>query len=76
MLQKNFNQDLASYIFLSKKLIHVNQKVCLRFKLFKKIFKAVYKNNPRTHSLQQNKKALLTPAAYFEVSTQVSLQRQ
>ena len=29
--------------FLSKKLIHAKQKVCLRFRLFK-IFKAVPKN--------------------------------
>ena len=29
-------------------------------------FKAVRKNNPRTHSLQQNKKAVLTTAAFFE----------
>ena len=43
---------------LSKKLIHVKEKVCLRFKLLK-TFKAVHKNNPRTHSPQQNKKAVL-----------------
>ena len=40
------------------------------------IFKALYKNIPLTHSLQQNKKALLTAAAYFEVSTPVRSQRQ
>ena len=34
-----------------------------------KILKAVLKNNLRTHSLKQNKKAVLTTAAYFEVST-------
>ena len=33
------------------------------------IFKAVHKNNPRTHSPQQNKKALLTAAAYFKIFT-------
>ena len=32
-----------------------------------KIFKAVPKNNPRTHSPQQNKNAVLTTAAYFKV---------
>ena len=31
----------------------------------------MHKNNPRTHSPQQNKKAVLTTAAYFEVSTPV-----
>ena len=36
-----------------------------------KIFKAVPKNNPRTHSPQRNKKAVLTTAAYFKVSTPV-----
>ena len=33
------------------------------------IFKAVPKNNPWTHSLQQNKKAALAIAAYFKVCT-------
>ena len=32
-----------------------------------KVFKAVPKNNLRTHSPQQNKKAVLTIAAYFKV---------
>ena len=41
-----------------------------------KIFKAVYKNNPRMHSPQQNKKAMLTTAAHFSVPTPVRLQRQ
>ena len=36
-----------------------------------KTFKAVPKNNPRTHSSQQNKKAVLTAAAHFKVSTPV-----
>ena len=40
------------------------------------ILKAVHKNNPRTHSLQQNEKAVLTTAAYFRVSTPVRLERQ
>ena len=39
-------------------------------------FKAVHKNHPRTHSLQQNKKAVLTTAAYFKVSTAVRSQGQ
>ena len=41
-----------------------------------KTFKAVHKNNPRTHSPQQNKKAVLTIAAYFKVSTPVKSQGQ
>ena len=73
MLHKKFNQDLAAHNFLSKKLIHLKQKVCLHFKLFKK---AVHKNNPQTHSSQQHKKAVLTAAAYFKVSTSVRSQRQ
>ena len=40
-----------------------------------KTFKAV-KNNPRTHSPQQNIKAVLTTAAYFKVSTPVRSQGQ
>ena len=46
------------------------------FTNYLKIFKAVQKNYQRTHSLQQNKKALLTTAAYFKVSTPVMLQGQ
>ena len=41
-----------------------------------KIFIAVDKNNSPTYSLQQNKKASLTTAAYFKVSTPLQLQRQ
>ena len=41
-----------------------------------KTFKAVSKNNPRVHSLQQNKKAVLKTAAYFKVPTPVRLQEQ
>ena len=42
-----------------------------------KIFKAVQKNNPRTHSPQQNKKAVLMTAAYFfKVSTPIMPQGQ
>ena len=36
----------------------------------------MYKNNPRMHSTQQNKKTVLTTAAYFKVSTSVMSQRQ
>ena len=36
----------------------------------------MYKSDPRTHSAQQNKKAVLTAAAYFKVSTSVMSQRQ
>ena len=58
---------------MATKNIHLKEKVCLRFKLFKK---AVQKNNPWTHSLQQNKKAVLTTAAYFKVSNPVRSQGQ
>ena len=34
------------------------------------------KSNPRAHSPQQNKKSVLTTAAYFKVSTLVRSQRQ
>ena len=48
---------------------------------YSKIFKAVYNNNPRTYSPQQNKQAVLTTAAYstaayFKVSTPLRSQRQ
>ena len=73
MFHKKFNQNLATNI-LSKKLIHLKKNfVC--FKLLKN-FRAVPKYNPRTHSPQQNKKAVLTTAAYFKVSTPVRSQRQ
>ena len=39
-------------------------------------FKAVHKNNPWTRSPQQNKKAMLMIAAYFKVSTPITLQGQ
>ena len=47
-------------------------EVRLRFKL--KIFDAVPKNNPQTYPPQQNKKAILTTASYFIVSTPVRSQ--
>ena len=40
------------------------------------IHKAAHKNNPRAQSPQQNKKAVLTAAAYFKVSTPVRSQEQ
>ena len=41
-----------------------------------KTSKAVHKNNPQTYSPKQNKKAILTTAAYFKVSTPVRSQGQ
>ena len=52
----------------SKKLVYVLS--------YLKSFKAVHKINPRTQSPQLNKKAVLTTAAYFKVSTHVLLQGQ
>ena len=68
------NGILISLLLKSQgqKLNHM-KKVCLRFKLFKK---TVHKNNPRMHSPQQNKKVVLTTAAYFKVSTSIRPQRQ
>ena len=68
-----FNQDLGTYFF-KKKLIHVKQKVSIRFRLFK-IVKAVSKSITRKHLPQQNKKVVLNTAAYFKVSTPIRLQR-
>ena len=39
-----------------------------------KTFKAVQKNNPHTHYLQQNKKAVLTTATYSKAPTPVKSQ--
>ena len=41
-----------------------------------KIFKAKHQNNPQILSPQENKKAVLTAAIYFKVSTLVQSQRQ
>ena len=60
MLHKKFSQDLATWLMWNKKFVYVLN--------YLKIFKAVPKNNPRTHSPKQNKKAVLTTAAYFKVS--------
>ena len=59
---------------LSKKLIHTKEKVCLRLNYL--TFKVVPKNNPWSYSLQQNKKAGLTAAVYFKVSSPVKSQGQ
>ena len=40
------------------------------------MFKAVPKNNLRTHPPRQNKKAVLTKTAFFKVSNPVRSQRQ
>ena len=56
-------------------MIHVKEKV-INVLNYLKTFKAVQKDNSRTHSLQQNKKAVLTTAAYFKVSTPVGSQGQ
>ena len=72
--KKKYNQDLATYFF--KKKIVSCEEVCLRFISYLKTFKAVHRNNPWTHSPQQNKKALLRTAAYFKVSTPVRTQEQ
>ena len=73
MLHKKFNQDLATYNFLRKKLIHVKLKVCLRFKLFKSF--SGNAQNQSTEAPTAIKKALLTTAAYFKVSAPVRSQR-
>ena len=71
MLHKKFNQDLPNQFFMQK---IDSCEVCLPFKLIK-ILSAAPKNNPRTHSPQQNKKAVLTTAVYFKVTTPVRSQR-
>ena len=51
-----------------------NEKVCLHFEVFQN--KVAHKNNLRTQSLLQNKKAVLTTVAYYKFSTPVRSQRQ
>ena len=75
MLRKKFNQEDFATNSLSRKLIHVKEKNCLRFKLVQN-FQALHKNNPRPHSLQQDKKAVLMTAAHFNVLTPTSSQGQ
>ena len=53
---------------LNKKFVFVSDYFIIQ--------KAAHKNNPRTHSPQQNKKAILKTAAYFKISTPVRSQRQ
>ena len=67
MLHKKFNQDFATYNFLSKKLIHLKKK-SVQVLNYLRAFKAVHKNNPRMCPRQKNKKSMLTTAAYFNVS--------
>ena len=56
----------------------LNKKFVCVLNYFKinKVNKVAPKNNPRTHSLQQNKKAVLTTAACFKVSIPIRSQRQ
>ena len=73
--EHQFNQDLGTYKFLGKKLIHVKYKVSYVLN-YLKFFEAGHKNNSRTHSLQQKKKAVLTTVAYFGASTPMRSRRQ
>ena len=57
-------------------MIHVKEKVYVYVLNYLKTFKAMQKNNPRTHSPQQYKKAVLAAAAYFKASTPVRSQGQ
>ena len=66
--------EIRQINFLSKKLIHTKEKVCLRLNYL--TFKVVPKNNPWSYSLQQNKKAGLTTAVYFKASSPVKPQGQ
>ena len=52
------------------------KKKFVYFLNYLKIFKAVHKNNPRTHLPQQNKKAVPTAATYFNVFATVMSQGQ
>ena len=52
----------------------MKEKVCVLNYI--KTFKAVHKNNPRTYSTQQNKKVVLTTAAYLKASIPVRSQGQ
>ena len=62
-------------IFLAKNWYMSNKKFFSVLN-YLKLFKAVHKKNSRTHSPQQNKKAVLSTAAYFKVSTPVRSHRQ
>ena len=64
MLHKKVPSRFANFNFL--KIIHMKQ-VCLCFKL--NFLRQYPKNNPWMDSPQQNKKAVLTTAAHFKVST-------
>ena len=61
---------LAKDWFMLHKKFNQNLSICF---LSRK--EAAHKNYPRTHSPKQNKKTVLTAAAYFKVSTPVRSQR-
>ena len=61
MLHKKFNQDLSTYFF-KRKVDSCEVKKFVYVLNYLKIFKAVAKSNPRRHSSQQNKKAVMTTA--------------
>ena len=68
MFHIKFNRDMAKNWFMwNKKFVYVLN--------YLKIFKAVPKNNPRTHSPLQNKKAVLTTDACFKFCTPTRFQR-
>ena len=75
MLHKKSNEDLATYNFFKQKNDSCEKEKFVYFLIYLKNFKAVYKNNPRTHSLQQNKKTVLTKVTYFKVSTPIRSHR-
>ena len=76
MLHKKCNQkDLATYFFKQRNWFMWKKKFVYVL-IYLKIFKAVHKNIPRTHSSQQNKEAVLTAAAYFKVPTPIRSQGQ
>ena len=65
MLHKKFNQE--TYL-IKYEIDSCERKSLFTFLKFLKTFKAVLKNNLQTQSPQQNKKDVLTAAAYFKVS--------
>ena len=62
-LHKKLNQDFAT----KQKIDLCEIKRFAYVLIYLKVFKTVHKNIPRTHSPQQNKKAVLMTAAYFYV---------
>ena len=57
MLDKKFNQDLTTYKFFKRKIDLCQIRSLFTFQTISNFFKTVNKNNPETHSPQQNKKA-------------------